>query len=119
MNAPITPPSKRIVSPGQRSRCASVAAKSGIPTPANTTCPSLSCRALRMVSSSAAVQLCFSSIVDAFPGARRLEQFFDSDQGQKVTPRFRSINETVHVLLHAFDRIAIHQRHVILQVAEQ
>src|ERR1041385_7576140 len=54
-NAPITPPSKRIVSPGHRRRCASVAAKSGMPTPANTTCPSLSCRALRMARISDAV----------------------------------------------------------------
>ena len=53
--APMTPPSNRMVRPGQRRRCASVAASSGMPTPANTTWPSLSCRALRIVSSSLAV----------------------------------------------------------------
>src|SRR5260370_32202219 len=98
MNAPITPPSNRIVSPGQRSRCASVAAKSGMPTPANTTCPLLSCRALMMVSSSSAVYLRFSSIVDVLPGAPRLEQLLDPDQGEHLAPRFRTVAEGVHVL---------------------
>src|SRR5262249_4327126 len=118
MNAPITPPSNRIVSPGQRSRCASVAAKSGMPTPANTTCPSLSWRALRVVSSSAALEPCFLSIVNALPGAGRLEQFVDPDQGQKFAPRFRSVDEALDVLLHPFDGIVVHQRHVILHVAQ-
>src|SRR5262249_834303 len=117
MKAPITPPSNRIVSPGQRSRCASVAAKSGMPTPANTTWPSVSWRALRMVSSSAALYPGLS-IVDALPGARRLEQFVDPDQGQKFAPRFRCVDEALDVLLHPFDGIVVHQPHVIFHVAQ-
>ena len=54
-NGPITPPSKRIVSVGACRRCASVAASSGMPTPANTVCPSLSRRAAMTASSSDAV----------------------------------------------------------------
>src|SRR5690242_3047730 len=86
INAPITPPSKRMVSPGQARRCAKVAARSGMPTPANTTCPSLSWRALRTVSSSAAVYVVPSLIVDARPGARRLQQLADTDQREKLDP---------------------------------
>src|SRR6185437_4879965 len=84
--APMTPPSNRIVNPGQRSRCASVAARSGMPTPANTTWPSLSWRALRTVSSSAAVYVRPSLIVDARAGARRLQQLADTDQREKLGP---------------------------------
>src|ERR1043166_7577621 len=116
MKAPITPPSNRIVRPGQRSRCASVAARSGMPTPANTTWPSSSCRALRMVSSSAAVWPL--SIVNALPGARRFEQLVDPDQGEKLAPRFRRVDEAVQVLLHPVERILVHQRDVGLHVAE-
>src|SRR5262249_26695050 len=102
MKAPITPPSNRIVSPGQRRRWASVAANSGMPTPANTTCPSSSWRALRIVSSSAAVWACALSIVDALPGARRFQQFVDADQGEELVPRFRPVDEALEILLHPF-----------------
>src|SRR5579884_2783524 len=97
MKAPMTPPSNRIVSPGQPRRCANVAASNGMPTPANTTCPSFSWRALRTVSSSAAVYGRPSRIVDAHAGAPRLQQLVDADQRQEVDPRFRAIDKTVEV----------------------
>src|SRR5215467_7753229 len=56
-NAPITPPSYRMVRPGAWTRCARVAANSGMPTPAKTTCPSRSSRALTTASNSLAVQV--------------------------------------------------------------
>src|SRR6266508_4026565 len=118
MKAPITPPSNRMVRPGQRSRWASVAARSGMPTPANTSWPSSSWRALKMVSSSAAVWLWALSIVNALPGARRFEQLVDPDQTEKLAPRFRRVDEAVHVLLHPIDGILVHQRDVGFQVAD-
>src|SRR5262249_47180158 len=118
MNAPITPPSNRMVSPGQRRRCASVAARSGMPTPANTTCPSLSWRALKIVSSSAAVWLWALSIVDALSRARRFEQLVHPDQSKKFAPRLRAIDMAFEVLRHAVDRILVHQIHVLLHVAD-
>src|SRR5271165_4181712 len=84
--APMTPPSNRIVRPGQRSRCASVAASNGMPTPANTTCPSLSWRALRIARTSAAVCDCASVIVDAPPLLTGLDHLVHADQRQKVGP---------------------------------
>src|SRR5262249_48224514 len=99
MKAPITPPSNRIVRPGQRSRWASVAARSGMPRPANTPCPSLSWRALRMVSSSAAVWLWCLGIVDALPGARRLDELVNVDQGEERVPRFRPVDEALEIVL--------------------
>src|SRR5712692_438357 len=114
MKAPITPPSNRIVKPGQRRRCASVAARSGMPTPANTSCPSLSWRALKIVSSSAAVWLCALSIVNALTGARRFEQFVHPDQSEKFAPRFRPVDELVEVLRHARDRLLVHQPDIVL-----
>src|SRR5690242_15118335 len=118
MNAPMTPPSNRMVRPGQRSRCASVAARSGIPTPANTTCPSLSWRALRMVNSSAAVWVAALGIVNARPCPCRFEQLFHTDQGEKLAPRFRAIHELLEVVLHAFDRLLVHEPDIIFQVAD-
>src|ERR1700732_254515 len=109
MKAPITPPSNRIVSPGQRSRCASVAASSGMPTPANTTCPSLSWRALKIVSSSAAVWHCDLCIGDDLPGASGLQQIVHADEVEKLGPRCRTVDEAVQVLLHAGHRILVHQ----------
>src|SRR5262245_38720765 len=99
---------------GQCRRCASVAARSGMPTPAKTTCPSPSWRALRMVSNSAAVWLCMLGIVDALPGASRLEQLIGPDQGEEFVPRFRPVDEPLEVLLHAVDRVAVHQFRVVL-----
>src|SRR5262249_33863284 len=110
MKAPITPPSNRMVRPGQRKRCAKVAASSGMPTPANTTCPSCSWRALRMVNSSAAVWWAWVlSIIDALPGARGLDQAVDPDQAEELVPGLRRVDETLEVLLHARHRIAVHQ----------
>src|SRR5713101_7351898 len=118
MKAPITPPSNRIVNPGQRRRCASVAASSGMPTPANTTCPSLSWRALKIVSSSAAVWLCALSIVDTLSGARRFEQLVHPDQREKLAPRFRAVDEPLEILRHALDRLLVHQSDIVLHVAD-
>src|SRR5437588_2336397 len=118
MKAPITPPSNKIVNPGQRRRWASVAARSGMPTPANTTCPSLSWRELNIVSSSAAVWLWALSIVDALSGARRFEQLVDPDQSKKLAPRFRAIDVAFEVLRHALDRLLVHQSDIVLHVAD-
>src|SRR5947209_14190904 len=118
MNAPMTPPSNKIVKPGQRRRWASVAARSGMPTPAKTTCPSLSWRALKMVSSSAAVWLCGLSIVNAPPPASRFEQFVDTNQCQKLIPRFRPVDEALKILLCSLDRILVHQIDVVLHMAD-
>src|SRR5436189_5303121 len=113
MKAPMTPPSNRMVSPGQRRRCARVAASSGMPTPANTVCPSLSWRALTMVSSSAAVCSCaLLSIIDALPGAGGFEQLVHADEGEKLAPRFRAVHVIVEILLHSVDRILVHQSHI-------
>src|SRR6516165_5118770 len=118
MKAPITPPSNRMVRPGQRRRCASVAASSGMPTPANTTCPSPSWRALRIVSSSAAVWLCGLGIVDALSGASRLKQLVHPDQGEKLAPRFRPIDIAIEVFGHAPDRFLVHQPDVVFHMAD-
>src|SRR5262245_712840 len=107
-----------MVRPGQCRRCASVAARSGMPTPANTTCPSPSCRALSMVSNSAAVWLWLLGIVDALPGASRLEQLISPDQGEEFVPRLRLVNEPLEILLHAVDRVAVHQSRVVLHVGD-
>src|SRR6266700_6164881 len=118
MNAPMTPPSNRMVRPGQRRRCAKVAASSGMPTPANTTWPSSSCRALKIVSSSAALWSVVLVIVDAFPGAGRFQQLVEADEVQELGPRFRPVNAPIKVLLHALDRIPVHQVDVVPHVAE-
>src|SRR5271166_5468113 len=118
MKAPITSPSNRMVRPGQRRRCASVAASSGMPTPANTTCPSLSWRALKIASSSAAVWLCGLSIINARSGARSFQQFLHPEQGEKRTPGFRPIDELVEILLHAANRLLVDQPDILLHVAE-
>src|SRR3974390_1885205 len=118
MKAPITPPSNKIVSPGQRRRCASVAARSGMPTPANTTCPSLSWRALNTASSSAAVWPCALVIIDAHSGARGLQQLIHADQGEELVPRFWSVDELVQILPHPADRLFVDQADIALQMAE-
>src|SRR4030081_2027754 len=89
-----------------------------MPTPANTTCPSPSWRALKMVSNSAAVWLCILSIVDALPGAGRFEQLVGPDHGEKLVPRLRPVNEPLKILPHAIDRLAVHQFHVVLHVPD-
>src|SRR5580693_783720 len=94
-NAPITPPSNRIVRPGHRSLCASVAARSGMPTPAKTTCPSLSWRALRTASSSAAVGGPALRVVNEPPRPRGAEQLVHADQTEEFIPGSRTIDETV------------------------
>src|SRR5215470_15991183 len=117
-NAPITPPSNRIVKRGQRRRCASVAASSGMPTPAKTTCPSLSWRALRTASSSAAVWFERLGIVNTLPRACGREQLVHPDQRQKFVPRLWPVNEPFEIFLHAFDGILVHEPDVVLHVAE-
>src|SRR5215470_1218739 len=118
MNAPITPPSKRIVRPGHRSCCASVAARSGMPTPANTTCPSRSCRALSTASNSAAVTHVSLRIVERPPRPCRLEQLAHTDEFEELRPRPRAVDETFEVLAHAADRIVVHEADVVLHVSK-
>src|SRR5580693_2524495 len=112
--APTTPPSKRIVRPGQCSLCASVAASSGTPTPANTTCPSSSWRALKIASISEAVQRWLSVIVDAPPLVGGLKQLVKADQRQKIRPRLRLIDVALKIGAHAFDWLRVYFRHISL-----
>src|SRR3954470_23603357 len=114
--APITPPSNRMVSPGQRSRCASVAARSGMPIPANTTWPSLSCRALRIASVSDAVWRSVSVIENAPAPAAYGDDFFDADHRQELVPVLRAVDVVVEIFLHAADRIAVDLFHVGVEV---
>src|SRR6516164_1148561 len=101
MNAPITPPSKRMVRPGACSRCARVAASSGMPTPAKTTCPSRSIRALITARSSLAVQAEPLVVMDAPPAATSLEQFVEAEQTQILGPRLWLIKIALEVVLAA------------------
>src|SRR5215472_10891380 len=86
-NAPITPPSNRMVRPGAWARCARVAASSGMPTPAKTTCPSSSSRALTTASSSLAVQAEALVIIDAPAAPARIEQLLEAQQVEVLGPR--------------------------------
>src|SRR5215469_4040147 len=118
MKAPITPPSNRMVRPGQRRRCASVAASSGMPTPANTTCPSLSWRALRIVSSSAAVWVCALSIVNARSCACCFHELVEPDEVEELVPRFGPQHAALEILPHAVDRVFVDQLDVLLHVPD-
>src|SRR5215467_9143991 len=98
MKAPITPPSNRMVSPGQRSRCASVAASKGMPMPAKTTWPSLSCRALRIASVSEAVWR--RSVIENAPApAACTDDFLHADLRQELVPVLRAVDVLVEVFL--------------------
>src|ERR1044072_2580742 len=114
--APITPPSNRIVSPGQSSRWSNVAARSGMPAPASSTCPFLSSRALKIVSSSAAVWLHASVIVDAPPLAGRIEDLLEADEVEEPGPGLRPVDVAVEVFLHAADRVLVHEADEVLHV---
>src|SRR5215216_6122770 len=71
-----------------------------------------------MVSSSAAVCVCASSIVDAPPRAGGIEQFFESESIEKLGPRFRPVDEAIQVLLHACDRMLVHKIDVGLHMPD-
>src|SRR5215471_1997598 len=116
MKAPITPPSKRIVRPGPWSRWAKVAASSGMPTPANTTCPSFNWRALRTASSSLAVyaDLC---VIDRRSRPRGLQDLVDPDEIEKRGPGFRPVHEPIEIFVHPGDRIVVYEVDVILHVS--
>src|SRR5208282_859016 len=101
INAPITPPSKRMVRPGACSLCARVAASNGMPTPAKTTCPSRSSRALITARSSLAVQVAGSVVIDAPPAPARIEQFVEAEQTQVFGPRLWTIEIALEVVLAA------------------
>src|SRR5271156_3214266 len=99
IKAPITPPSKRMVRPGACSLCARVAASNGMPTPAKTTCPSRSSRALITARSSLAVQAAGSVVIDAPPAPARLEQFLKAEQVEVLGPRLWFIEIALEVVL--------------------
>src|SRR5437868_12306642 len=101
-----------MVRPGQRVRCASVAANSGTPTPANTTWPSFNWRALRIESSSAVVWWDGLVIEDAPSAARCVQDFFHADHREKFRPRFRAMNIVVEIALHTADRVLVHLRDI-------
>src|SRR5204863_5540105 len=101
-----------MVSPGQRSRWASVAAKRGMPMPANTTWPSRSWRALRIASVSDAVWRSVSVIENAPAPAACRDDFIEADHRQEIVPALRAVDVGVEVLLHAADRIAVDLLHI-------
>src|SRR5215470_4713343 len=88
MNGPMVPPSNRMVRCGAELRCASVAASSGMPMPANTICPSFKRREAITASSSEAVKACSDGgclvIVDAPAAAARIEYLVHADLGEIV-----------------------------------
>src|SRR3954464_4816658 len=90
MKGPMVPPSNRMVRWGAKLRCASVAASSGMPMPANTICPSFSSREAITASSSEAVNACLGAlclvIVDAPAAAARIEHLVHADLGEIVGP---------------------------------
>src|SRR5262249_30755248 len=92
-------------------------ASSGMPTPANTTCPSLRWRALRTASSSVEVNFGALSIVNALSCPRGLEQIRDPDKLEKSFPGFWSIDVAFEIALRAFNRIAIDEIDVFVEVA--
>src|SRR3954451_20552062 len=114
--APITPPSNRMVRPGQRRRWASVAASKGTPTPAKTTCPSFNCRALRIILSSEAEWLVVSVIENAPAPTARRHDFINADQRKEFVPVYRSVDVLIEVLLHAADRVPVDLFHIGFEV---
>src|SRR6516162_2558949 len=119
INAPITPPSKRIVRPGAWSLCARVAASSGMPTPAKTTCPSRKSRALITARSSLAVQAELLVVIDAPPAAARLEQFVEAEQTQILGPRLWRIEIAFEVFLAALVGVLPYLGGVAIEMLEQ
>src|SRR6185437_12280210 len=93
--------------PGQRRRCARVAARSGIPMPANTTWPSCNWRALRIVRISAAVYWEALDIKNTLPFPTGAHDFFRPDQRQKLVPRLGTIDVFVEILAHSLDGVAV------------
>src|SRR6185312_3431650 len=119
MMGPMTPPSNRIVRPGQCRPCASVAASSGMPTPANTTWPSFRSRELITASSSLAVYGSSLLIGDAPAMPRRLEQIAESEQVKVIDPRLRAVDVAIEVLGHPVDGVLVDERSIVIQVPEQ
>src|SRR5579883_2636558 len=112
--APIVPPSKRMVRPGPCRRCASVAASSGMPTPANTTWPSRSSRPAMTASSSLAVKSrCRGRsrvlvVIDPPPAARRVQQLLEAEELEILGPALGSVNVAREILFHALRRVLAH-----------
>src|SRR6516165_6933688 len=119
INAPMTPPSKRMVRPGACSRCANVAANSGMPTPANTTCPSRNSRALMTASSSLAVSSSALVVINADSAASRGKQFFEPDQLEVLSPRLRTVEIALEVGPDALLCLLPDLRSVAIEMREQ
>src|SRR5690349_13543534 len=102
--APMVPPSNRMVRPGPCRRCASVAASSGMPTPAKTTCPSFRSRLAITASSSLVVWLpgrallLVSVIIDAPSAPRGIEQLLHAQEVQVPGPALGPVDVTIEVL---------------------
>src|SRR5216684_2605149 len=117
--APMMPPSNRMVRPGACSRCAKVAANSGMPTPANTTWPSRSSRALITARSSLAVHRAALVVIDAFPAAACIEQLLEPEEVEILGPRFRAVKIAVEVCPHAELGVLLYLGGVGVEMFEQ
>src|SRR5215471_3125401 len=108
--APMVPPSNRIVRPGPCRRCASVAASSGMPTPANTTWPSFRSRLAITASNSLVVWLLarssriISVVIDAPSAPRSIEQLLHAEEAEILGPALGPIDVALEVFGHALLR---------------
>src|SRR4029077_15855758 len=124
-NAPMVPPSKRIVRPGPCRRCAKVAASNGMPTPAKTTWPSRKRRLAITTSSSlvvwlrAGVLLVASVVIDAPPAPRGIEQLLHADEVEILGPALGPVEIAIEVLRDTLGRILAHQLGVHVMVLEE
>src|SRR5262249_42098415 len=112
--APIVPPSNRMVRPGPFRRCARVAARSGMPTPAQTTWPARRSRpAIPARSSLAVYGSCFGRsrvlvVIDPPPAARRVQHLLDAEEIEIVRPALGAVNVAIEILGDALGRVLAH-----------
>src|SRR5271166_5362368 len=90
-----------------------------MPTPAKTTCPSRSSRALITARSSLAVQTAGSVVIDAPPAPARIEQFVEAEQTQVLGPRLWTIEIALEVVLAALVGILPDLGGVEIEMLEQ
>src|SRR5579885_1150131 len=119
------PGSNRIVRPGPCRRCASGAASSGMPTPANTTWPSLRSRLAITASSSLVVWLLargllfISIVIDAPPAPRGIEQLLHAEKVEIPGPALGAVEITCEVLGDALGRILLDEIRVHVVMPEE
>src|SRR4029077_17731620 len=124
-NAPMVPPSKRIVRPGPGRRCAEGAASNGMPTPAKTTWPSFKSRLAITASNSLVVRLragtllMVSVVIDAPPPPRGIEQLLHADEVEILGPALGLIEIAIEILGDAFGRVLPDQLGIHVMVLEE